>query len=221
MYAADGEPMNTTTLFRRPAGRLLTALAAVPLLALTAACGDDGEGARAHGTKEVAAVPGERDNNGRSATPTAPAADKSAFYDAQMVYVRCMRTKAGLKDFPDPRLSGYLDWPEIDKLEDPGGRGEKYKGGKDGVCAKELLAAGNLEPERDAQRDYESMLAHAICMRDKGVSRFGNPVMSGGNVIPGGDPNPASPVLDPDSPRYQSARTACAGKLLEGLDGMQ
>ncbi|CAM5358655.1 hypothetical protein SCALM49S_00174 [Streptomyces californicus] len=78
-----------------------------------------------------------------------------------------------------------------------------------------------LEPKRDQQKSYESMLAHAQCMRDNGISRFTNPVMSGGNAIPGGDPNPGSPVIDPESPAYKQAREACESKLLDGLDGMQ
>lgn len=78
-----------------------------------------------------------------------------------------------------------------------------------------------VEPKRDQQKSYESMLAHAQCMRDNGISRFTNPVMSGGNAVPGGDPNPASPVYDRESPAYKEARAACKSKLLDGLDGMQ
>jgi hypothetical protein len=179
---------------------------------------------------EVASVPGEPASPAPAAdgSPAAPAPGKkdsaggrSAFYDAQMTYVRCMRAKGGAKDFPDPRLSGYLDWGKIDAASDPDGSGEDRKGGKDGVCGPEMLAAMNLEPKRDRQKDYESMLAHAKCMRENGVSRFTNPTMSGGNVIPGGDPSPGSPVLDPRSPAYRQAEKACDGKLLEGLDGMQ
>ncbi|WP_282793925.1 hypothetical protein [Streptomyces sp. CC224B] len=212
------------------------ALVAVPLLALAVGCGGSGSGSGSgdSGGKDdqVASVPdasgedqgtgdGKGSKDGKEGEGSGDRTGKSAFYDAQMEYVRCMRTKAGLKDFPDPKLSGYLDWPRIDELVDPNGGGEEYKGGKDGVCVRELRDAMNLEPKRDAQQDYESMLAHATCMRDKGVSAFRNPTMSGGNVLPGGEPDPASPKIDHDSPAYKKAREACAGKLLEGLDGMQ
>ncbi|MEV7283459.1 hypothetical protein AB0O01_02620 [Streptomyces sp. NPDC093252] len=208
------------TFHRRPRLRLAAALA-VPLFAFSAACGAGDDGA---GGEPIASAPGEPagGGGGRTSAPSSPpAADKGAFYDAQMTYVECMRTKGGVKDFPDPRLSGYLDWAKIDEVADPDGRGEEYKGGKDAVCFPELSEAMALEPPRDPQRDFESMLAHAKCMRDNGVSRFTNPTMSGGGVIPGGDPSPGSPVIDPDSPAYREARAACKDELLEGLDGMQ
>ncbi|GGV18842.1 hypothetical protein [Streptomyces spectabilis] len=217
----------TTTSRRAPlsgAPRIrLVALAAAPLLALAVGCGggDDGGGK----DDQVASVPeksGKKsDGSGGKAAGSADKTGKSAFFDAQMTYVRCMRTKAGLKDYPDPKLSGHLDFPAIEKLVDPNGGGEEYKGGKNGVCKDELLAAMNAEPKRDQQRDYESMLAHAKCMRDKGVSLFRNPTMADGNAQPGGEPDPASPRIDTESPLYKQAREACAAKLLDGLDGMQ
>ncbi|QEU92778.1 hypothetical protein [Streptomyces kanamyceticus] len=209
------------------AARLRVAgLVALPVLMFSAACGGGGgDGAKDAG---VASVPdesatGKPADSADSAKDSADSAKKhkSAFYDAQVKYVRCMRGKAGVKDFPDPELSGYLDMSKVEKVVDPNGNGEEYKGGKDGACVTELKAAMNLEPERDDQKDYESMLAHAKCMREKGVSKFTNPTMSGGNVLPGGDPSPANPQLDRDSATYKEARTACKDKLLDGLDGMQ
>ncbi|MFH9075016.1 hypothetical protein [Streptomyces alboflavus] len=205
----------------------VAAAVAAPVLALCVACGGGDDGVKDEGVASAPEEPtaasgkdkGEGKGEGGASKPAAEG--KSAFYDAQLTYVRCMRAKAGLKDYPDPKLSGYLDWSKIEKLVDPNGGGEEYKGGKNGVCNKEFVAAANLAPERDAQKDYESMLAHAKCMRDNGVSRFTNPTMSGGNVIPGGDPNPADPALDQGSPAYKQAEKACASKLLEGLDGMQ
>ncbi|MFB7368403.1 hypothetical protein ACFC0D_00915 [Streptomyces sp. NPDC056222] len=197
----------------------ITTLIAAPLLALTVACGSGG-GAKDEGVASLPGTPSSQAEETSAPGGEQPAAGgKGAFYDAQMTYVRCMRGKGGVKDFPDPKLSGYLDWTKIDELgaDHP----EAAKGGKKGVCATELTDAMALEPERDAQKEYESMLAHAQCMRDNGVSAFQNPTMSGGNVIPGGDPNPASPSFDRDSPAYKRASTACEDKLLDGLDGMQ
>ncbi|MFD9907371.1 hypothetical protein [Streptomyces sp. NPDC059063] len=204
----------------------LAAVVATPLLALSVACGGGGGSDSGQG-KEVASAPDEPTGKGKDGRKKddggakTAAEGKGAFYDAQLTYVRCMRTKGGVKDFPDPRLSGYLDYDKIGEVVDPKNNGVEYKGGKDGVCFPELKKAVDLAPERDQQKDYESMLAHAKCMRDNGVSRFTNPTMSGGNAVPGGDPNPASPSLDPDSPAYKQARQACRSKLLEGLDGMQ
>ncbi|MFB7590083.1 hypothetical protein [Streptomyces sp. NPDC056169] len=219
--------MKPTTTSRATARLRLTALAALPVLAFTAACGGGDNAGGAEKNDEIASVPetpsasrSASADGGGSAPSTAPAG-KSAFYDAQLTYVRCMRTKGGYKDYPDPKLSGHLDWSKIEEISSRPGQNEAAKGGKNGVCAPELQRAMQAEPKRDQQKDYESMLAHAKCMRDNGVSRFTNPTMSGGNAQPGGDPNPASPTIDTHSPAYKQAREACKTKLLDGLDGMQ
>ncbi|MFE1907708.1 hypothetical protein ACFW96_29170 [Streptomyces gardneri] len=223
--------MNPTTTSRATARLRLTVLAALPVLVLSAACGGAGDSAGGTGkSDEIASVPDNppasrpADSGGSgtdgSAPSTAPAG-KSAFYDAQVKYVQCMRVKGGYKDYPDPKLSGHLDWTKIEEISSRPGQNEAAKGGRNGVCAPELQRAMLAEPKRDQQKDYESMLAHAKCMRDNGVSRFTNPTMSGGNAQPGGDPNPASPTIDTNSPAYKQAREACRTKLLDGLDGMQ
>ncbi|TXS30138.1 hypothetical protein EAO71_16550 [Streptomyces sp. ms191] len=207
----------------RAFSRLLSAaLMAVPVLALTSACGgDDGRGE----TEAIASVPGTPSVTGPSGSASprrSGTGDKGAFYDAQLTYVQCMRGKGGVKEFPDPKLSGHLDWTAIDELAQKSGTHPVKGGGKEhDVCGSERTAAMMLEPKRDAQKDYESMLAHAKCMRDNGVSAFTNPTMSGGNVMPGGDPSPASPRIDVRSPAYKQARQACEDRLLDGLEGRQ
>ncbi|MCX4823945.1 hypothetical protein OG883_29540 [Streptomyces sp. NBC_01142] len=216
--------MNLKTTSRATARLRLTALVAVPVLAFSAACGvgDDAGGARE--SDDIASVPDAPSASQPANSDTGPSsrpAGKSAFYDAQVKYVQCMRTKGGYKDFPDPKLSGHLDWAKVDEIASQPGQMEAAKGGKNAVCGPELQNAMTAEPKRDQQKDYESMLAHAKCMRDNGVSKFTNPTMSGGNAQPGGDPNPASPSIDHESPSYKQAREACKTKLLDGLDGMQ
>ncbi|MFF5454055.1 hypothetical protein ACFY40_22875 [Streptomyces sp. NPDC012950] len=78
-----------------------------------------------------------------------------------------MRAKGGHEDYPDPKLSGHLDWDRIGAIASRPGQQEAYKGG---VCVPELRGVMAVEPRRDQQKDYESMLAHAACMRDNGVS---------------------------------------------------
>jgi hypothetical protein len=221
MWRSDSAAMSTSNTTRLR----LAAFVAAPVLALTVACG--GGAADTPGSDDIASVPeapsdaASKDKGDEGARTEPPDAGKSAFFDAQMKYVQCMRTKGGIKDFPDPKLSGYLDWAKVDAITDPNGKGEEQKGGKNGVCGREMSEAMKQEPKRDAQKDYESMLGHAKCMRENGVSKFTNPTMSGGNVMPGGDPNPANPTFDTKSPAYKQAREACGKKLLDGLDGMQ
>ncbi|MFD8645584.1 hypothetical protein ACFV14_35365 [Streptomyces zaomyceticus] len=217
--------MSPQTTSRIPARLRLTALAVLPVLAFTVACGGgDDSSSGAQGDDDIAAVPETATASPTAdggSTPSTRPAGKSAFYDAQLAYVRCMRVKGGYKDFPDPKLSGHLDWGKVEEISSRPGQMEAAKGGKNGVCVAELQKVMQAEPKRDQQKDYESMLAHAKCMRDNGVSRFTNPTMSGGNAQPGGDPNPASPTIDSGSPAYKQAREACRTKLLDGLDGMQ
>ncbi|GHG06747.1 hypothetical protein [Streptomyces zaomyceticus] len=217
--------MSPETTSRIPARLRLTALAVLPVLAFTVACGGgDDSASGAPRNDDIATVPETATASPTAkgdGTPSTRPAGKSAFYDAQLAYVRCMRVKGGYKDYPDPKLSGHLDWGKVEEISSRPGQMEAAKGGKNGVCVAELQKAMQAEPKRDQQKDYESMLAHAKCMRDNGVSRFTNPTMSGGNAQPGGDPNPASPTIDSGSPAYKQAREACRTKLLDGLDGMQ
>ncbi|CAM5640920.1 hypothetical protein GCM10010329_66850 [Streptomyces spiroverticillatus] len=206
----------------RTAAKLrLASLVAAPVLALSVACGGAADAPKKdEAIADVPAAPSASETKGES-SPSAKPAAKSAFYDAQMKYIQCMRAKGGYPDFPDPHLDGYMDWDKVNAIGAQPGRNDGIKGGKNRACVKELQDAMTAEPKRDQQKDYESMLAHAKCMRDNGVSRFANPQMSGGNAQPGGEPNPASPVLDEKSPAYTKARKTCAPKLLPGLDGMQ
>ncbi|MFI0978417.1 hypothetical protein ACH4SP_15645 [Streptomyces sp. NPDC021093] len=217
-------PRATFRAASRATARLrLTALVAAPVLALTAACGGADSAGAAKKDDAIADVPkAPAASTAQSdSSPSAKPKGKSAFYDAQMKFVQCMRAKGGYKEFPDPKLSGYLDWAKVNELGSQPGRNQGIKAGKNNVCFPELQVVMDTEPKRDQQKSYESMLAHAKCMRDNGISKFTNPTMSGGNAIPGGDPSPGSPAIDQESPKYKQAREACKSKLLDGLDGMQ
>lgn len=201
----------------------LALLIAVPALALTTACGgaessDEGVASVSDAPATGQAKDGSASKDG--ASENGAAQGKSAFYDAQMKYVQCLRKKVS-KDFPDPKLSGYLDWTKIEELQAATGGDNLVKGTRGRACVPEMRKAMSLEPPRDTQKEYESMLAHAKCMRAHGVSKFTNPRLQDGNVMPGGDPNPTSPEVKTDSSAYKQARQACKDKLLDGLDGMQ
>ncbi|MEU0688500.1 hypothetical protein [Streptomyces uncialis] len=216
--------MSVNTTSRTTARLRLTALAVVPVLAFSMACvGGDDHADDARKDTAIAEVPDAPDASpDRSGSePSARSDSRSAFYDAQMTYIECMRAKGGYPDFPDPKLSGHPDWEKINAIGSQPGRNHGIKGGKNGVCVDQLQAVSAATPKVDQQKAYESMLAHAQCMRDNGVSKFVNPTMSGGNAQPGGQPDPMDRAFDEESPSYKQARKACASKLLDGLDGMQ
>ncbi|MFI0470843.1 hypothetical protein ACH347_42860 [Saccharopolyspora sp. 5N102] len=208
---------------RKPPGLRAATLITAALVALLAACG--GQDQPGGGIASAGDPPPASPAAGVPA-PTGRQGGKSAFFDAQLKYVQCMR-RSGIEDWPDPKLSGYSDWSKIQVVQARLQSGPNARQGQDKLteamraCMPEMQAADALEPQRDAQQEYESMLEHAKCMRNNGVSAFTNPTMQGGQVIPGGDANPTGSSIDQDSPAYKQAREACKDKLLDGLDGMQ
>lgn len=193
--------------------RRLAALLALPLV-LSAACG---------GEKQEADIASANPPATPTVSSVAPQAEgKSAFYDAQLAYTQCMR-KAGLKDWPDPLLSGYADWPKIEVVQEEEERKDSQAKLSEAMqaCKEPMQKAMQLEPEKDQQKVYESLLAHAQCMRANGVSKFTNPTMLNGIAQPGGDPSPADPQLSTNSPAYKQAEAACRDKLIEQAQGMQ
>lgn len=216
--------MSVHTTSRTTARLRLTALAVAPVLAFSTACvggDDDADGARKDDAIAEAPAAPDASPTESGKKPNARSDSRSAFYDAQMTYIECMRAKGGYPDFPDPKLNGHPDWEKINAIGSQPGRNHGIKGGKNGVCVDQLQAVSAATPKIDQQKAYESMLAHAQCMRDNGVSKFVNPTMSGGNAQPGGQPDPMDRAFDEESPSYRQAREACAPKLLDGLDGMQ
>ncbi len=206
--------MSSETRSRPAVSRRLAALIALPLV--LSACG----GEKKEADIASASSPSEAAPPASSAAPKAEG--KSAFYDAQLAYTQCMR-KEGLKDWPDPTLSGYADWTKIEKIQEEEERKDSQVKLGDAMqaCKEPMQKAMQLEPEKDQQKVYESLLAHAQCMRANGVSKFTNPAMLNGIAQPGGDPSPANPQISPDSPAYKQAETACRDKLIEQAQGMQ
>ncbi|MFF3768204.1 hypothetical protein ACFYYR_29555 [Streptomyces sp. NPDC001922] len=221
--------MSTQTTARTSRSLRLAAVIAVPVMLFSSACGGGGEkDIRNEGVASAGDAPAGSDSGSDSGSGSGKAgsggkAGKSAFYDAQLKYTQCMR-KEGMTEWPDPKLSGYADWPRIEKIQEDASKqdGQKKYQAAAKDCADPMRKAMELEPKVDKQKVYESMLAHAQCMRSHGVSKFANPKMnSAGNVEGGGDPNPVSPEIDQDSPSYQRARTACESKLIDAAAGQQ
>lgn len=131
--------------------------------------------------------------------------------------------REGLKDWPDPKLSGFQDWTKIERIQaaENDRDAQARLGAAMNACKEPMQQAMQLEPKLDQQQIYESLLAHAQCMRSNGVSKFANPKMQGGIAQPGGEPNPISPQIDSKSPAYKQAEATCKPKLVDGADGMQ
>ncbi|WP_370943893.1 hypothetical protein AB5J62_32925 [Amycolatopsis sp. cg5] len=197
--------------------RILAAMLVLPAFLVTACGGEEPQ------DTGIASVPTTGSSSSAEAPPSSAApSGKSEFYDAQLAFSQCMR-KEGMKDWPDPKLSGYADMPKMEKIQ---GQEVEKDGQKElqrvmAACGELMQKAAQLEPKKDQQKVFESLMAHAQCMRAQGVTKFANPTMQGGQAIPGGDPNPTSPQIDVNSPAYEAARKACEDKLIEQAAGMQ
>lgn len=123
-------------------------------------------------------------------------------------YSQCMRAH-GIAKFPDPGPNGEL------QLRAGPGTGidpesPQYKAA-DQAC-KALMPTHSAA---DAQKNYETLLKYAQCMRKHRITDFPDPTPNGGLAIkstPGSD-------LDPNSPRFQDADKACRHYLPNGGKG--
>lgn len=129
-------------------------------------------------------------------------------------YAKCMRSH-GVADFPDPTPSAG-GGGQIQIRGGPGtGTGidpnsAAFQAAQN-VC-KSLLPNGGVAPAMSAAQQ-QAFLDFAACMRSHGVPSFPDPQFSGGGVrINGGG-------VDPNSPAFQAAQTACKAKLPGGFAG--
>ncbi|MFI6522823.1 hypothetical protein ACIBF1_45225 [Spirillospora sp. NPDC050679] len=196
---------------------LVGAVAAV--LALTAAgCGGGPDG---KGDDQIASAGGRpTSSQATAAQPTS----RGQFYDAQLKYTQCMR-RHGMADFPDPTPNGYMDHERASELYErlqSGSRAEMERNQRTKIapamkaCGKLYEAAQSAAPRRDRDKDLETLRKHARCMREQGIDMT-DPTLVNGQIMVGDTPNPTSPKVGRNTPRYKQARQACRSLLPEGL----
>ncbi len=115
-----------------------------------------------------------------------------------MKFSSCMRSH-GLTDFPDPTVgsNGLPNWSGVSN------QAPAFKSAQQ-VCKKDLPDIG---PHTSAEKATANAaaLTYAACMRSHGVPNFPDPNGQGLIQIN------ATGTLEPSSPQYQKAQTACKG----------
>ncbi|HUA06057.1 MAG TPA: hypothetical protein VMB27_19270 [Solirubrobacteraceae bacterium] len=123
----------------------------------------------------------------------------------------CMHSH-GIKNFPDP-TSG-AGGPSLELSTSPGSGtviadGITFSGpafqAAEKACAK-LLPGGGAPPPPPTNQQKQQALEFAACMRKHGVPDFPDPTFARG-----GGPKLAPAGLDPSSPAFRHAVTACGG----------
>jgi hypothetical protein len=145
-------------------------------------------------------------NLGSSGNPTGSSDGNS--HASALAYSKCMRSH-GVPNFPDPGANGDL------RLNAGPGTGidpnsATFKAAQQ--ACKSLLPTPSAEEQ---QRDYETLLKFAKCMRDHGISDFPDPQPNGGLRIKAGQGSD----LDPNSPTFRAAQQACKKYLPGGGPG--
>jgi hypothetical protein len=112
-------------------------------------------------------------------------------------YAQCMR-KNGVPSFPDP-VNGQLNLQVT-----PGGAldpsSPQWKAAQQ--ACKSLEPPGLQPGSAQSNQQQSQALKFAACMRENGVPNFPDPQNQGGGFIVGEG-------VDPNSPQFQSALTAC------------
>jgi hypothetical protein len=175
-------------------------LAAAGLLAalaiLASACGGGGSN-NASGS-----------SSGGSSSKTTSAADSAQ--QSGIAYAQCMRAH-GVTNYPDNAIttSGGAT-----KVNLPSGitSNPDYKSASQ-ACQSKLPKGANGGGASGGSSNVNAVIKFANCMRSHGVTNFPEPNSSGQEIISG------SGGVDPNSPTYQSAMTACKSLLPNGGSG--
>jgi hypothetical protein len=113
----------------------------------------------------------------------------------------------GVPNFPDPGSGGGLSIGPGSGI-DPSS--PKFRAAQQ-ACQKLLPNGGQPSPQQRAKMQA-ALLAFSACMRSHGVPDFPDPTFAGGGARLSLNGGPGSD-LNPQSPRFQAAQTACQGKL--------
>ena len=197
--------MNTDTItgahrgLRRRGGIRRLAFSAGTLAAVAlAACG---------GT----AAPGVASLKSPTATPSAsPSGDKAG---SAVAFSQCMR-RHGVTNFPDPGARGDLSITAGNGI-DPGS--PSFQAAQT-ACQSLLPNGGAPDPSQQAAFQ-QAALQFSQCMRAHGIANFPDPQFSGGSGGPQGVRLQLPSGINPKSPQFTAAQSACQSLLPGGGPG--
>lgn len=115
-----------------------------------------------------------------------------------MKLAACMRSN-GVPNFPDPNSQGVIQGSGIDPNSPAFEKAMQ-------ACRKSLPNGGAPTPAQQQQMKAQA-LAFSACMRSHGVPSFPDPTFSSGGRVT--LKISAGQGLDPNSPQFQAAQTAC------------
>ena len=119
----------------------------------------------------------------------------------------CMRSH-GLPNFPDPSSGGAISIGPGSGI-DP--NSAKFRAAQQ-ACQKLLPNGGQPSPQQLAKMQ-QHLLAFSACMRSHGLPDFPDPTFPTGGGAQLKLRASSGSDLDPQSPRFQAAQTACQGNL--------
>lgn len=144
-------------------------------------------------------------SSGGSSSQNSSAADSAQ--QAGIAYAQCMRSH-GISNFPDSAISTTGGGVQVNLpqgiTQEPG-----YQAAQQ-ACQSKLPRGTNGGGSSGGSSSVNQLINFANCMRSHGVTNFPEPNSSGREIISG------SQGLDPNSPTFQSALSACRSLLPAG-----
>ncbi|WP_432929453.1 hypothetical protein ACQPZZ_05160 [Microbispora sp. CA-135349] len=176
-------------------GRLYRAvpvvLATAAVALLSTACSGEPEARAVAGRSSVS------DSGGGNGTPQPSGAGDI------VAYADCMRHN-GLPNFPDPKPGGGIAFPEGGDI-DP--QSPDFKKAEE-KCKQYVPAGPRIDAKNDADPNAgwstTDKLKYAQCMRENGIPKFPDPDKNGGFAFM------RDSGIDPQSPQFRQASSACA-----------
>jgi hypothetical protein len=114
----------------------------------------------------------------------------------------------GVPNFPDPSSGGRLSVGPGSGI-DP--NSPTFQAAQR-ACQKELPNGGRPSPQQQAKMQ-KALLAFSACMRSHGIPDFPDPTFPTGGGAQLRIRSGSGSDLNPQSPRFQAAQTACQGNL--------
>jgi hypothetical protein len=182
------------------------ALSLVAVTALAAGCGGSASPSVASlGTSGGAGTLTSSDG-GSAAGPSTSGSGGGLKIAGAAQFSSCMRSH-GVPNFPDPSSGGGISIGPGSGI-DPSS--PKFRAAQQ-ACQKTLPNGGQPSPQQLAKMQ-QHLLAFSACMRSHGLPDFPDPTFTGGGAQLKLRATAGS-NLDPQSPKFQAAQTACQGNL--------